>query len=51
MTAREVTPVDDVDAARRQIRASLIAKIRLRRELARRRLMRLVRLHHIGRRW
>ncbi len=47
----DVSPVEDVDAVRRQIRASVIAKIRLKRELARRRLMRLVRLHQQGRRW
>ncbi len=44
-------PADDVGSVRRQIRAAVIAKIRFKRELARRRLMRLVRLHQQGRRW
>lgn len=44
-------PVEDVDAVRRQIRAAVIARIRTRRRLARRRLLQLVHLAHVGRRW
>ncbi len=43
--------MEDVEADRRRIRAALIAGIRLRRVLAKRRLMRLVRLSHVGRPW
>lgn len=51
MMARDEMPAEDVEVARRQIRAALIAKIRIRRELARRRSVQLIRLAHLGRRW
>lgn len=44
-------PADDVDSVRRQIRAALVAKIRMRRDHERRLLARRVRLHQQGRRW
>lgn len=43
--------VEDVEVVRRQIRAALVAKIRMRRDHERRLLARRVRLHHVGRRW
>ncbi len=47
----DVSPAEDVDAVRRQIRAALVAKIRMRRDRERRLLARRVRLHQSGRRW
>lgn len=51
MAEVEKPAVEDVELVRLQIRAALIARIRLRRDHERRLLARRVRLNHYGRRW
>lgn len=49
--ARQVDPAEHVDALRRQLRLAVIAKVHIVHQLRRRRVLRLVRREHVGRRW